>query len=354
MHINSIGIFAADLKKHMTIENKIEAFSALGQLIRNSVEDSSFEELARQIQNSNSWFTEVQVRNAFKEIGSYLTKDSLSEWLQAYSLPDTIQPKKIGILMAGNVPAVGFHDLLSVLMVGHEAYVKLSSTDAITIRWIVNELNEIAPELAAKVHFQDMLKGMDAYIATGSDNSSRYFDYYFGKFPHIIRKNRTSVAILNGTEGPEDFEQLGQDVFQYYGLGCRNVSKLFVPTRETLQSFLHGIEPFASVRDHHKYFNNYEYNKSILLVNKEEHLDNGFLIVRESTELVSPISMLYYEVYEGQNNLDQRLKGMKDKIQVILSKDSWYPESLSFGQAQCPSLSDYADNIDTIAFLKEL
>lgn len=338
----------------MTIENKIEAFSALGQLIRNYTEESSFEGLARQIQNSNNWFTPLQVRNAFKEIGSYLTKESLSQWIHAYELSGPVTPKKIGILMAGNVPAVGFHDLLSVLMVGHDAYVKLSSTDAISIRWIVNELNEIAPELAAKVHFQDMLKGMDAYIATGSDNSSRYFDYYFGKFPNIIRKNRTSVAILNGTEGPEDFEQLGQDIFQYYGLGCRNVSKLFVPNREILQSFLDGIQTFATVGDHYKYFNNYEYNKSILLVNKEAHLDNGFLLMQESTELVSPISMLYYEVYEDPKSLGQHLEGVTDKIQVIVSKNSWYPESLSFGQAQCPRLSDYADNVDTIAFLKGL
>lgn len=338
----------------MNTTSKIEAFSALGQLIRSLSENPSFESLTRQIQNSNSWFTPEQVRNAFLEIGNYLNKEALIEWLGSYEIPENPHPKKIGILMAGNVPAVGFHDLLSVLMVGHDAYVKLSSTDAISIRWIVNELNEIAPELAGKVHFQEMLKGMDAYIATGSDNSSRYFDYYFGKFPNIIRKNRTSVAILNGTETVEDFEKLGRDIFQYYGLGCRNVSKLFVPNVQVLQSFLDGIQVYSKVGDHHKYFNNYEYNKSILLVNKENHLDNEFLLMQENEALVSPISMLYYEVYEDAKDLEQKLQKVSDKIQVHVSKNAWYSDSLAFGEAQCPTLKDYADNVDTVSFLLAL
>ncbi|GHB36526.1 acyl-CoA reductase [Mongoliitalea lutea] len=331
--------------------NKIEAFSALGQLIESFLNDPSFEDFAKQLQNSNNWFTPVQARFAFEEIKNNLTIDSLKKWLESYQLPENIEPKKVGILMAGNVPAVGFHDLLCVLMVGHDAYVKLSSTDSISIKWLVSELNEIAPQLAEKVHFQDMLKGMDAYIATGSDNSARYFNYYFGRFPSIIRKNRTSVAVLNGTESSEDLRKLGQDIFQYFGLGCRNISKIFVPNEEVLQSFLDGMEEYSYVKDHHKYFNNYEYNKSILLVNNEPHLDNGFLLMQKSEELVSPISMLYYQVYKNQTDLEYDLTSISDKIQIIVSKSAWFPKSLAFGQGQCPSLSDYADNIDTIKFL---
>lgn len=338
----------------MTVEKKIEALSALGQLIRTFIESSSFQDLARQIQNSNNWFTATEVKNAFSEIGAYLTKDQLQNWVEAYQIPELSQPKKIGILMAGNVPAVGFHDLLAVLMAGHEAHVKLSSSDAISIRWIVNELKEIAPELAAKVHFQEMLKGMDAYIATGSDNSSRYFDYYFGKYPHIIRRNRTSIAILDGKETEADFKLLGEDIFRYYGLGCRNVSKVYIPTIETLQHLLDGLQSFVFIADNHKYFNNYEYNKSILLVNKESHLDNGFLIVQESKELVSPISVVYYELYADIKELEMKIAAIESKIQVIVSNKAWFGNSIPFGQAQCPRLTDYADNVDTMKFLLEL
>ncbi|UJP67151.1 acyl-CoA reductase [Mongoliitalea daihaiensis] len=338
----------------MNVEKKIEAFSALGHLIRNFINTPSFDNLAQQIQNGNNWFTPVQVRNAFQEIGAYLTSEQLHEWMSGYDIPLTVARKKVGILMAGNVPAVGFHDLLSVVMVGHDAYVKLSTADAVSIRWIVNELKEIAPELAATIHFQDRLNGMDAYLATGSDNSSRYFDYYFGKYPHIIRKNRTSIAVLDGNENQEDFKELGQDIFQYYGLGCRNVSKLFVPSVDLLQSMLDGLQFFEGVGDHHKYFNNYEYNKSILLVNKEPHLDNGFLLVRESPELVSPISMIYYEIYTNQENLHARIDDLAAKIQVVVSKNGWFPGSIPFGKAQCPTLQDYADQIDTVDFLLQL
>jgi hypothetical protein len=332
----------------------IKAFSALGQLVRNFVDSPSFEEFSFRVTNANNWFTHAQLKHAFTAIGSYLTEEQLSAWLQGYEIPDPVRPKKIGILMAGNVPAVGFHDLLAVLVTGHHAYVKLSSTDAITIPWLVNELREIAPELAKKVFFQEFLKGMDAYIATGSDNSARYFHYYFGKYPHIIRKNRTSIAVLTGKESSEDWLALGKDIFQYYGLGCRNVSKLYVPTPETLQSFLDGIKTFDWVAEHHKYFNNYEYNKSIFLINKVPHLDNGFVLVQENTSLVSPIATLYFECYQSEGNLRDQLLSLADKVQVIVSKDGWFENSIPFGEAQCPSLNEYADKVDTIAFLTKL
>jgi hypothetical protein len=230
--------------------------------------------------------------------------------------------------------------------------VKISSSDGVLLGWMVASLLEIEPRFLISI--EEMLKAKDAYIATGSDNSARYFEYYFGKYPSIIRKNRISVAILTGEESETALRALGKDVFQYYGLGCRNVSKLYVKDVESIRRFLDALEGFDYVADNHKYFNNYEYNKSIYLVNREAHLDNGFLLVRESKDMVSPISVLYYETYDDLQALPNRLWEVAEKIQCILSNDAWYPHSLSFGQAQSPALWDYADGVDTIQFLKSL
>ena len=337
----------------MTLEERIDAFAGLGKLIKNlSVEN--FNELSRRIENNNNWFTPEETRNALEALLVFLEKERLTQWLSAYHIPEVVVPKSIGILMAGNIPAVGFHDLMCVLLSGHRACIKLSSSDQVLINWLIKNLVSIDPRFESFVAVEEMLKNKDAYIATGSDNSARYFEYYFGKYPNIIRKNRTSVGVLDGSEKVEDFKKLAKDIFQYYGLGCRNVSKIFVPNKEILITFLDSIESFSEIADNHKYFHNYEYNKSILLVNKEDHLDNGFLILQESKGLVSPISVLYYEIYQKQNELEQLIDGFSEKIQCIVSRNGWFPESSDFGQAQCPALDDYADGIDTIAFLKDL
>src|SRR5690606_28134503 len=182
-----------------------------------------------------------QTRLSLHTIANYLDETSLSKWLESYTFPEHTSPKSIGLLMAGNIPAVGFHDLLCILVSGHKVYAKLSSTDQVLIKWLSQELIQIQPDFGSRIFFEEMLKGKDAYIATGSDNSSRYFEYYFGKYPSIIRKNRTSVAILNGTEDMVDFKALGHDIFQYFGLGCRNVSKLYLKNMEQLQDFLKAI-----------------------------------------------------------------------------------------------------------------
>ena len=337
----------------MQLQERINAFAQLGEVIR-SISEDEFGDLSRRIQGKNNWFTEEDVKAALEGISLFLDKESLKNWLKPYHLKDQVSPKKVGILMAGNIPAVGFHDLLCVLISGHEAHVKLSSSDSVSIPWLVGKLLTIEPRFEGKVFFEEMLKGKDAYIATGSDNSARYFDYYFGKYPSIIRKNRTSVAVLRGDESREDFSALGKDVFQYFGLGCRNVSKIFVPNEKLVLDFLDAIKDFENIAGHHKYFNNYEYNKSIYLVNKEEHFDNGFLLMKESVDLVSPIGVLFFEVYEGDESLAKRLDGLKEKIQCIVSKSAWYPGSFPFGEAQCPAVTDYADNVDTIAFLSTL
>lgn len=337
----------------MTLQDRINAFVLLGNAILGISKDE-FEKLAWTIENKNNWFTPEQTRLAFHAITNMLEKEELRGWVDAYQLENEIEPKDVGILMAGNIPAVGFHDLLCVLISGHYATVKLSSSDSVSIKWLVDKLIEIEPRFASKVSFEEMLKGKDAYIATGSDNSARYFNYYFGKYPHIIRKNRTSIAVLNGSELPEDFQELERDVFQYFGLGCRNVSKLYINKESSLLDFFDNLNRVHFLGNHHKYLNNYDYNKSIYLVNKEPHLDNGFLLLKESSDLVSPIGVLYYEFYKNLEDLNSKINPLKPKIQCMVSKNAWFEDSIPFGEAQCPSVGDYADGVDTIQFLKGL
>lgn len=337
----------------MNLEQRIAAFTQLGKSIRHLSEEE-FEGLAFRVENNNNWFTPSQTRFALNGISALLEESVLREWLDSYTVPPTIQPKSIGLLMAGNIPAVGFHDFMCVLLSGHQVHAKLSSSDRILIPWISRQLVAIEPLFSARIFFEDMLKGKDAYIATGSDNSSRYFEYYFGKFPHIIRKNRSSVAVLDGSENGEDLRQLAHDIFQYFGLGCRNVSKLFIKDKDQLQDFLKEIEGFHFLLSHHKYLNNYDYNKAIYLVNGEAHLDNGFLLIKQSGQLVSPISVLFYETYSETDELTKKLRNDSSKIQCIVSKEGSFPGSVPFGHAQKPNPGDYADGIDTLAFLTAL
>lgn len=328
---------------------KILAFAALGRHLRQLPADER-EHLARQAANSNPWFDEENVTLALDGIAAMLEEGSLREWLSQYDL-QAESPKKVGVIMAGNIPMVGFHDLLCVLLSGHHLLAKLSSEDPVLIRYLAQKLISLEPGFEDRIHFVEMLKEADAIIATGSDNTSRYFAYYFAKKPHIIRRNRTSVGILNGQETPVELRSLGQDMLQYYGLGCRNVSKVFVPEGYSFGPFFEAIEDMKGVIEHHKYRNNYDYNRAILLVNMVPHLDNGFLSVTQSPELVSPISVLYYDTYNDQQDLEKKLTAYPDKIQALVSSEGWYPGSQSFGQAQCPAASEYADGVDTMAFL---
>jgi hypothetical protein len=337
----------------MTLQERIRALVRLGETI-NALTEEEFASLADRVEHNNNWFTPEQTRLSLNAISAYLDEVSLSRWLQGYAISDDAHSQSVGLLMAGNIPAVGFHDLLCILISGHKAYAKLSSTDQVLIKWLSNELIQIHPGFGDRIFFEEMLKGKDAYIATGSDNSSRYFEYYFGKYPNIIRKNRTSVGILEGSETEDEYKALGHDIFQYFGLGCRNVSKLYVKNEDQLQEFLKAVEGFHFLTSHHKYLNNYEYNKAIYLVNGESHLDNGFLLVKKSDQLASPIAVLYFEEYSDPEDLRQKLSLHDAKIQCVVSKNGWYPESLPFGQAQHPSLSDYADHVDTLEFLINL
>lgn len=334
----------------MNLSQRTAAFIELGNRIQ-QLDEETKEELFWRSQNGNNWFTEDSVSSAFKGLVSMLQEEKLRSWIGNYEIKEELEPKSVGILMAGNIPMVGFHDLMTVLISGNKACIKLSSSDSILMNWVFDQLIDIEPEFKSFISVEEMLKEKDAYIATGSDNSARYFNYYFGKYPSVIRQNRTSIAILSGEESTEDLKNLGEDIFKYFGLGCRNVSKVFVKSKDQIKELLDALEGYSSIADHHKYHNNYEYNKSIFLVNNEAHLDNGFLLVKESTELVSPISVLYFETYDSKNDLLKKLDLIKDKIQCIVADSTYWGGGVSFGNAQQPEPWDYADNVDTMEFL---
>ena len=335
----------------INLQNRINAFVNLGKKI-NGLQPDEKEALYFKAANKNSWFTDEYIDLSLSSIASWLEHDKLNLWVNGYVFGNHCQ--KVGILMAGNIPLVGFHDLLSVLISGHKAIIKLSTQDSVLPLAIIDWLINIDEAMAEKIEVADKLTNIDAVIATGSNNSARYFHQYFDHLPHIIRKNRTSVAVLSGTESSEDFNALSSDIFTYFGLGCRNVSKIFVPSNFDYSSLLDAIESYNKVIHHHKYNNNYDYNKSIYLVNREQHFDNGFVLLKPSKELVSPLSVVFYEEYDDQDSLGDSLKAIDDNLQCIVSAGGWFPNSIPFGSAQYPSVTEYADGVDTMEFLAKL
>jgi len=336
----------------MTLQHRIEAFAQLGNKItRLPAEELNV--LTDKVRNENPWFTPESTTMALRGISKFLDKETLGKWTGNYSLSNSSM-KKIGVAMAGNIPLVGFHDLMCVLLSGHQLVAKLSSQDSVLMNFIKDSLIEINPAFSERIFFEERLKNLDGMIATGSDNTSRYFEYYFRNVPHIIRKNRTSCAAILGEETPEEFRELGKDIFTYFGLGCRNVSKIFVPENFDFIPLLDNMESFQPIIHHHKYANNYDYQKSIMLVNQTHFYDTGYLMLTENQNLVSPISVIYYESYKDQNDLNSKLKSHEQKIQCIVSAKGWYKKSIPFGDAQFPEVNDYADGIDTLSFLSSL
>ena len=339
------------MSKILTSKQRIKAFIQLSHVLQKP--DEQLKQLISSAQQYNAWFTPQSTAKAVAAIAKMLNENDLERWLEEKQ--DLAQKSfSIGLILAGNIPLVGFHDILCVLASGNKALIKLSSQDKLLTPYILNKLVEIESAFAEQFEFIDRLKDFDAVIATGSNNTSRYFDYYFSKVPNIIRKNRNSVAVLTGSESREELHALGNDIFDYFGLGCRNVSKVFVPKGYKFDTFFESIEDFKSIADHHKYNNNYDYNKSIFLVNMDKHLDNGFLLVKEDERFASPLAVLYYEEYENIDKVNKKLFEQKDQIQCIISNETLSIETLGFGQSQCPSLWDYADGVDTIGFLRGL
>lgn len=338
----------------MRLEDKIESFNKLADILKSG--DSEVFALAKQkAMHSNSWFTEENVDFAVSNIIKMIDGDNLENWLKPYSIPQNQNSKKIGVVLAGNIPLVGFHDFLCVLMSGHSFLGKLSHNDLYLLPALAEILVSIDERFSNQIYFTtERLQNFEAVIATGSDNTSSYFESYFGKYPHIIRKNRNGVAFLNGEETKTDFEHLKQDVFAYFGMGCRSVSMLLVPEKYDFQTLLEVFESQTKLINHSKYFHNYEYNKAIYLVNQEPHYDNGCVLLKESELFGSPVSVLHYKHYKNRAEGLELLRNNQDKIQCIVSKDTFVSGSFGFGKAQNPELHDYADNVDTMKFLIDL
>lgn len=352
----------------MLQKSKITAFVELGKFLaqfsfnKNQPQESvllndrffhSFEDLLDLSQSHNGWFTKEQVYFAVQSWAEALTEENQSKWLSNYDFSN-VQPKTIGLILAGNIPLVGFHDFLCVLISGHKVLVKTSSNDQHLIKFLSNYLTSVEEGLHDFITFTEgKLEGFDAVIATGSNNTARYFEYYFKDKPSIIRKNRNSVAVLTGTESKEELTRLGEDIFRYFGLGCRNVSKLFVPNGYTFDAFFEAIFPYQEVIQYEKYANNYDYNKAVFLMSNFKLWDNGFLTLKEDQSYSSPISSVFYEFYKDVESVKKRLMEDEEQLQCIVS-NGITANSIPFGQTQQPQLWDYADGVDTIDFLVHL
>ena len=333
--------------KQQNINNLVR----LGELLSKT---EQFNDIFDKAEQQNSWFTRANVIFAFKSWSEALSKNNVQQWLSQYQLPQTTSPKKILIIMAGNLPLVGFHDLLCVLVAGHKAIVKLSSDDRVLLPYLITQIRTFAPEWTEAVAFtDDKVTEYDAVIATGSDNTARYFEYYFGKKPHIIRKNRHSVAVLTGEETPEELQDLGKDIFLYYGLGCRSVSKLFVPQGYDFDLLFQAIYPYKDIIEEQKYANNYDYNKAVYLMSLYKLLENGFLLLKEDEHYGSPIATLFYEYYTNKEALKKKLATDREKIQCVVGHN-FIDGEIPFGQTQTPKLWDYADGVNTLTFLLNL
>lgn len=354
----------------MDLRKRIDAFIDLGKFLgeikfenENDKWDSyendsgSFQDEIRRVlrraKGENGWFTEDSIKFSFKSWSKALTEENLLNWVSKYEITET-SPKTVAVIMAGNIPLVGFHDFISVLITGNRVLVKLSSNDKVLLPFLATYLIKQNPEFGELIKFtENRLKDFDAVIATGSNNTARYFDYYFGKYPHIIRKNRNSVAVLTGDESEDELKLLADDVFLYFGLGCRNVSKIYVPENYNFDKFFNGMFSWKEVIYNNKYMNNYDYNKAIYLMNSQPLLDNEFLLLKEDTGFSSPIAVLFFERYKSIGGLVDHLKSEQENIQCVVSK-AGIEKTEPFGSAQHPQLWDYADDVDTLEFLLKL
>ena len=352
----------------MSLENRIKGFVQLGLFLKqfktetknealaslNNKFYDSFNELILSQKSYNGWFDSLNVMNAIDAVANSLSAEKLIKWLADYTIKNDSK-KRIGVIMAGNIPLVGFHDFLSVLISGHAIQAKLASGDNTLIPKVAEILIAIEPDFESKIQFVEKLENFDAVIATGSDNTARYFTQYFGKYPHIIRKNRNSIAIVNEADDMQDLAPLGKDIFLYYGLGCRSVSKLYFPKGFKIDTFFEAIlEGFQEVTQNNKYANNYDYNKAVYLMGSNQLLDNGFLLLKEESSFVSPVGVINYEFYNSLRDLEEELEQQKETIQCIVSSTNTPLTTLAFGESQCPGLHDYADGVDTLAFLLAL
>ena len=340
----------------MNINERTELISEIGEFLKNYLDEKydnkkddnliEFEKVIKKAQSNNSWFTDENIKINLTYWSKKLIKTNLNQWLSKYNLKDTSR-KNIAIIMAGNIPLVGFHDFICVFLAGHNSIIKLSSNDKYLIPFLLNLVKFPSDRV---VYLDGMLTDYDAVIATGSDNTSRYFEYYFKNKQSIIRKNRNSIAILDGNETDEELKSLSHDILTYFGLGCRSVSKLYVPKGYNFDSFFNSIFAYKDLINNHKYANNYDYNKAIYLMSEYKFLDNGFFMIKEGNEMHSPISTINYEYYDNISHLSEKIKQQAENIQCVVSNIK-FEGRIDFGETQNPSLNQYADNIDVMNFL---
>jgi hypothetical protein len=332
----------------MDLQQRVNLMVELGEYMMNKDED--WQGIKQRAYRENSWFIPEFIELSCKNIATnFLDRSKLEAWIKQYNIPDSqVEPKTVGVVMAGNIPLVGFHDFLSVFLSGHNIVIKPSSKDAILIRHLIQKLYEWEVSVQNCVSIAVTLKNCDAYIATGSTNSSRYFEYYFGKYPNIIRRNRTSVAILEGNESLAELDLLADDIQSYFGLGCRNVTKLFVPENYDFLPLLNSLKKYNHFLDFHKYHHNFDYQLAILIMNSKFFMNSGAVILTENTSMFSPISQIHYEYYNNKEELLLNIRNNED-VQCIVGQSF-----TDFGTAQQPLLTDYADGVDTMDFLLKL
>jgi len=346
------------------INHTIKVFAELGSFLAQFANGSNsghhlnntffdkFENAVLYAEAKNKWFTRSVQQQAFAAWALSLQEEKLQEWMSRYpefKVPEV--PKRVGIVMAGNIPLVGFHDFLTVILTGNIVLAKMAKDDAQFLPIIKEMLVEMAPELNERIFLVERIQKPDAVIATGSNNSARYFESYFEKYPHVIRKNRTSVALISGDENEEDLSALGSDIFSYYGLGCRNVSKIYVPRNYDLNQIFAAIVGFDDVAINNKYVNNYEYYRTVYMLNKIPFLENGFVIFKEDTSLHTPIAVIHYEYYDVFNAVQNHMAEKADELQCVVGNGKGL---IPFGKTQQPELWDYADGVDTVDFLQKL
>ena len=341
----------------MLNENKILGLEKLGQFIIEffSKKDDNYNEkeerlayLMTRSEIENPWFTQENQRYNLKQWASLFTKNNIENWLSKYPLSNS--SKRVGLILAGNIPLVGFHDIISVVLSNHIPVIKLSSKDRLMLPYLLQLWNEFSNN---EIEYQivEKLENFDAVIATGSNNTARYLEYYFKDNLSIIRKNRTSVAVLKGDETDEELQLLADDIFRYYGLGCRNVTRILIPNDMKLDRLFENFINYKDIINHNKYANNYDYNRAIYLLNQDQFWDNNFVMLKEDEKLFSPLSVINFSRYETLEEVKQFVDTNKDEIQTVVAKPELGLESIGFGETQNPSLDTYADNIDTMAFL---
>ncbi|HYC39110.1 MAG TPA: acyl-CoA reductase [Chitinophagaceae bacterium] len=328
----------------MNLPLRIDLLERLGNYMLSNEKD--WETVKQRASEENAWFLPEFVELSTGKIArTFLQRERLEAWIKPYrDRMEPAQPRQVGIVMAGNIPLVGVHDLIAVYITGHRALVKASSKDSVLVNHLAARLAEWSGD-ADRIRFSELLRHCEAYIATGSNNSARYFEYYFGKYPNIIRRSRTSAAILTGTEGSADLEKLADDVYQYFGMGCRNVTKIFVPENYDFLPLLSAFGKYNYLSDHHKYRNNYDYNLALHILNGRQYMTNGSILLVQDGSLFSPVGQLHYEHYRDYGALLDFLRNSPD-LQALVGEGL-----IPFGAAQDPALDNYADNVNTLEFL---